>query len=74
MFAKATPLVRCLAAFAVCSISVSGWAGTQFEAIKKMAEQGSVSAQVVIGGQYLIGQGIVQDYKQAAKWLTKAAE
>ena len=74
MFAKATPLVRCLAAFLVCSISVSGWAETQFEEIKEMAEQGNVNAQVAIGLMYSTGEGVVQDSKQAFKWCTKAAE
>ena len=31
MFAKAASLVRCLAAFLVCSISFSGWAETDEE-------------------------------------------
>ena len=39
MFAKATPLARCLAAFVVCSVSFSGWAET-FEELKQLADQG----------------------------------
>ena len=42
MFAKATRLVCCLAAFVVCSISFSGWAET-FEEISKFRESGFVS-------------------------------
>ena len=73
MFAKAALLVRCLAAFLVCSISFSVEAQT-FEENKEMAEQGNVRAQFVIGGKYLRGEGVVQDYKQAFKWCMKAAE
>ena len=39
MFAKATPLARCLAAFVVCSVSFSGWAET-LEELKQLADQG----------------------------------
>ena len=38
MFASASPLVRCLAAFVVCQISFSGWAKT-FEEVKELAFQ-----------------------------------
>ena len=50
MFAKATRLARCLAAFVVCSISVS--ADTEaFEEMKELAEQGDVSAQMKLGSR-----------------------
>ncbi len=39
-----------------------------------LAEQGDVNAQWVLGFMYLNGEGIPQNYKQAAYWLTKAAE
>ena len=38
-----------------------------------MAEQGNVNAQVAIGGQYLIGNGVLQDYTRAHMWLNFAA-
>ena len=73
MFAKSSPLVRCLAAFFVCSVSFSGLALT-FEEIKEMAEQGEPKAQALLGSQYYYGEAVPQDYKQAFKWYTKAAE
>ena len=39
-----------------------------------LAEQGDVNAQWVLGFMYLNGEGMPQNYKQAAYWLTKAAE
>ena len=73
MFASASPLVRCLAAFVVCSISCSGWAET-FEERSALAEQGYAASQYNLGRMYYNGEGVLQNYKQAAKWFTKAAE
>ena len=39
-----------------------------------LAEAGDVDAQVGLGELYLRGQGVTQDFKVAAEWLTKAAE
>ena len=71
MFAKATRLVCCLAAFVVCSISFSGWAET-FEEIKEMAEQGDANAQSILGKMYAHGQGVLQDYARAHMWYNIA--
>ena len=68
MFAKAALLVRYLAAFVVCSISVSGWAET-FEEIKELAEQGDASAQMKLGAMYHRGEGVLQDHDQAQQLL-----
>ncbi len=38
------------------------------------AEEGDVDAQLGLGELYLRGQGVTQDFKTAAEWLTKAAE
>jgi len=45
-----------------------------FEDTLKKAEQGDASAQYYLGLTYDLGQGVTQDYKQAAYWYTKAAE
>lgn len=48
----------------------------QFEAVKKAAEEGDVSAQMYMGQIYEEGrpsQGIKQDYEKAAEWYQKAA-
>lgn len=45
-----------------------------FSAFKKAAEQGDARAQVDLGYMYYNGQGITQDYQQAAYWMRRAAE
>jgi TPR repeat protein len=37
------------------------------------AEKGNAAAQFALGMQYSIGQGVPQDYVEAAKWIEKAA-
>ncbi|WP_428898577.1 tetratricopeptide repeat protein [Parelusimicrobium proximum] len=44
------------------------------EWIKEKAEQGSTSAQAVLGMVYLDGLGVAQDTQEALKWLNKAAK
>jgi TPR repeat protein len=39
-----------------------------------LAEGGDADAQLGLGELYLQGQGVDQDFKAAAEWLTKAAE
>ena len=41
---------------------------------KPLAEQGNASAQYNLGVMYKNGKGVLQDDKEAAKWLLKAAE
>ena len=41
---------------------------------KTLAEQGHAKAQYNLGVMYDYGEGVVQDYKTAAKWYTLAAE
>lgn len=40
----------------------------------KIDVQGWAAAQFAIGAMYSQGQGFLQDYKEAVKWYTKAAE
>ncbi len=42
--------------------------------IAKLHDQGHINAQVNLGFSYARGQGIKQDYTQAAIWFLKAAE
>lgn len=59
MFSIASPLVRYLVAFVVCSISVS--ADTEaFEETKELAEQGDARAQNKLGLMYGLGQGVLR--------------
>ena len=45
-----------------------------FKALKPLAEQGNAVAQQELGVMYRKGEGVRQDYAQAAKWFRKAAE
>ncbi|WP_042906619.1 tetratricopeptide repeat protein, partial [Glaesserella parasuis] len=45
-----------------------------FPIFKELAEQGDAVAQFNLGVMYDKGQGVRQDYHQAAKWFQKAAE
>ncbi len=42
--------------------------------IKKQAEKGDIDAQYILGTMYYDGDGVTQDYKQAAYWFTKGAK
>jgi hypothetical protein len=41
---------------------------------RQAAEQGSVAAQFRLGTMYYFGEGVLQDYQEAALWYRKAAE
>lgn len=47
---------------------------SEFEDTLKRAEQGQAIAQFDLGLMYDKGEGVIQDYKQAVHWFTKAAE
>ena len=47
---------------------------TAFKELKPLAEQGDTDAQHSLGVMYDTGQGVPQDYKEAATWYRKAAE
>jgi len=47
---------------------------TTFRLMKPLAEQGDAQAQYNLGLLYANGQGVPQDYAEAAKWYRKAAE
>ena len=44
------------------------------EATKLKAEQGEADAQKTLGTMYAKGQGVKEDYKEAARWYLKSAE
>jgi TPR repeat protein len=44
------------------------------DAIKKLAEQGDMSAQFKLGVTYYRGKGVSKDYSEALKWFRKSAE
>ena len=47
---------------------------TALEEWRPLAEQGDAEAQARLGGMYLSGQGVTQDYAEAVKWYRLAAE
>ena len=52
----------------------SGDYATAFKEWKPLADAGVLSMQIIIGNMYYDGQGVPQDYKEAVKWYTLAAE
>ena len=44
------------------------------QCVRTAAEQGNVDAQFILGECYSKGEGVKQDYEQAAYWYRKAAE
>lgn len=52
-------------------VTKQGWPISSF---KKAAEEGDPRGQYLLGMAYLQGDGIAQDYKEAAEWLSRAAE
>jgi TPR repeat protein len=49
-------------------------APTAVSACRRLAEQGTASAQYDLGNIYLSGRGVPRDYKEAVKWFRKAAD
>lgn len=47
---------------------------TAYRLAKPLAEQGLPEAQFVLGYLYVNGQGVPQDYAEAAKWYRNAAD
>ena len=47
---------------------------TALKIYRAAAEQGDIMAQFHLGGMYLTGKGVTQDYKQTVKWWRLAAE
>lgn len=46
----------------------------EFSANQIAAEQGDIRAQIHLANMYYKGQGVVQNYKEAAKWYRLAAK
>lgn len=47
---------------------------TTYRLYRQAAEQGDAAAQALVGGMYLVGEGVPRDFAEAAKWYRKAAE
>ena len=48
--------------------------GCDFRTTREKAEQGDANAQLKLGLMYVKGEGVPQNYEEAAKWTRKAAE
>ena len=48
--------------------------GKALKWFRKAAEQGNANAMRYLGRMYENGQGVAQDYSEAARWYQKAAE
>ena len=68
-FLKAFPLILLLMTGLACPAF-----SEDIQTLIKKAEGGDLEAQVYLGAAYDQGQGIPQDYAEAAKWWQKAAE
>lgn len=52
----------------------SGDYATALRELRPLAEQGNAEAQRHLGHLYLKGLGVPQDYKEAIRWYSRAAE
>ena len=85
---KHTPIRALLAAILSLWLAAPAWAGfdegvaaykrgdyaTAYEEFLSIAEQGDARVQGVLGAMYFEGVGVPQDYAEALKWLSLAAE
>lgn len=73
-------MVRLLAGFflgmfvSICAQRLAAGALDDAEAYRSLAEQGNAKAQALLGLLYEDGNGVPQNYAQAAKWYLRAAE
>jgi len=54
--------------------AAAGVVPTSLEGIRKLAEQGDVTAQASMGVRYAAGEDVLQDYAEAVRWFSMAAE
>lgn len=66
--ATAGPLHNAAQAYAL------GDHATEYRIIRPLAEQGRARARYILGGMYVEGRGVPQDYSEALKWFRLAAE
>ena len=64
------------AALLALGLNQAVWAddASDFRQTLQLAEQGVAEAQNNLGAMYYTGQGVRQDYAEAARWYRKAAE
>ena len=47
---------------------------SDLDALRKLAEQGDPAAQFALGARYATGEQVKQDYSEAVRWFTQAAD
>jgi putative methionine-R-sulfoxide reductase with GAF domain len=52
----------------------AGDSASDFEGMRKLAEQGDPAAQFALGAHYVTGEDVPQDYPQAVRWFSLAAD
>ena len=60
--------------FCISSSQTYGLEASDYEKYRKAAEQGDAYAQYNLASCYAMGEGVVKDEAEAAKWYIKAAE
>ena len=63
-----------LLAATISALSATASMPADIETLRKQAEAGSAQAQLDLGFAYGKGEGVPQDYTEAAKWSRKAAD
>ena len=59
--------------FVLVGCASMAWGEIDAELLKK-AKAGDAEAQFHLATMYYVGEGVAQDYAEAAKWIRKAAE
>lgn len=67
-------MIRLITALVLVCTVAFGNASFDILDLKKKAEKGDAQAQYNLGLMYVQGDGVVQDYREAAKWCRMAAE
>ncbi len=62
------------AKLSIASPNSSSIAMDNFEALRRLADEGDPTAQFAIGARYATGEDVPQDYAEAVRWFKKAAE
>ena len=60
--------------FILALVAMECRVANELQALKSKAAHGDTQAQVELGGRYLGGKDVPQDYAEAAKWYRKAAD
>ena len=68
-----TSIIRRFTLFLVAMMLSICTMAADFNQIQRLANQGDVSAQILLGSMYYEGKGVRQDYAKSIEWYTKVA-